>query len=371
MNKRGLVFIIILVFVLILTIAAGAFIFLSSTEVRMTRSQADSVRALYIAEAGIQHTIAQLREDWDNQNSIQGAQLGEGSYSVTMFTTDANGNPLASGRLRVRSAGTVNNEVRTVEVILLSSDRFGSPGGVTNAIETEGLLEVRGSAEISGTVKQRVQTTINFPANPADALISVASVDGFTIGDSISIEEGTANQEIGRIASLNPSTLYMTLEDGISSSHATGSTVYRTIVFGDIFGVEESEMEGIAKKYYSDTYYDRPFDNDIASGVTWVDSGGVESQITTDTWSGSGILIVNGDLKITGGTFYGIIWVIGELRISGNPLINGAIFVECGVTVETDITGNPEINYSSDAVGDAFYQLSSLGPTLELWKEVF
>lgn len=42
------------------------------------------------------------------------------------------------------------------------------------------------------------------------------------------------------------------------------------------------------------------------------------------------ILIVNGDLDLTGGPIYGVIYVTGELTITGNPVVKGSIISENG-----------------------------------------
>jgi len=75
------------------------------------------------------------------------------------------------------------------------------------------------------------------------------------------------------------------------------------------------------------------------SGIVWVgEAGGTPS--TTETSIGGTdvlgsprnpvILIVNGDLKMTGGTVYGVIYVMGELKVTGNPIIKGSLISESG-----------------------------------------
>ena len=58
-----------------------------------------------------------------------------------------------------------------------------------------------------------------------------------------------------------------------------------------------------------------------------------------------------GGLKITGGKFDGVIYVIGEFNMaSGNPDIKGAIFIECDESYTTPIRGSVEIEYDSAEV---------------------
>lgn len=145
--------------------------------------------------------------------------------------------------------------------------------------------------------------------------------------------------------------------------------------FEDVFGITKEELEGIVIAGYPSTlYYNDAFNNNVANGITWVNAGGIESRITSNGWSGGGVLIVEGDLKITGGVFNGVIWIIGALAVSGNPTINGGIFVEGGVSSDTTISGTAQINLSSGDINNASTQLVtvlSLVPLeIENWKEV-
>jgi len=137
--------------------------------------------------------------------------------------------------------------------------------------------------------------------------------------------------------------------------------------FEEIFGISKETMENSANNFYTDP----PNNLTPVSGITWVDIVSTDDfRITDNNWTGSGILVVNGDAKITGGHFEGIIWVIGTLWISGDPIIDGAIFVESGTEFDTTVTGNPTVNYDSDDILTAFdYLPSDLPPSLINWKE--
>jgi hypothetical protein len=124
--------------------------------------------------------------------------------------------------------------------------------------------------------------------------------------------------------------------------------------FEDVFGETKEEMQDNA------TYeYTNPPNNEMpVEKITWINNN---FKITkTGSWVGSGIMIVDGDLNITGGTFNGVIWVIGKLDISGNPVIKGSIFVEDKVTVDTTVTGTAKISFDQSAIGDAFSNLNGV-----------
>ena len=132
-----------------------------------------------------------------------------------------------------------------------------------------------------------------------------------------------------------------------------------TPCFEDVFGETKEEMQVNATYKYTSP----PNNQTPVKEITWINNN---FQITQDGWAGSGIMIVNGDLKIAGGKFNGIIWVIGKLDISGNPAeINGAIFVEGEATVDTTITGTAEISFDQSAIDAAFSNSS----TVLSWQE--
>jgi len=135
--------------------------------------------------------------------------------------------------------------------------------------------------------------------------------------------------------------------------------------FQTIFGVSKDEMRATAQRS-PNRYYDYAISNEIVQNITWVDGSPDQSQITSNTWTGSGIWIVNGDLKITGGTFEGILWVTGSLEVTaGNPIISGAVFVESTMTV--DILGNLTLTHDADAIAEAF---GTRGIVVVRWDEL-
>lgn len=137
--------------------------------------------------------------------------------------------------------------------------------------------------------------------------------------------------------------------------------------FEQVFGISKDAMKSGAVHLYTDPANNiTPVDH-----TTWVDINTATEMKVSDTgWSGSGILVVDGDMTITGGHFSGIIWVIGTLRVSGNPVIDGALFVESGAEVDTTLTGNPTVSYDSNAVNSAFSFIpSTSAPRMISWKE--
>jgi hypothetical protein len=97
------------------------------------------------------------------------------------------------------------------------------------------------------------------------------------------------------------------------------------------------------------------------------------------------MFIVNGNgtdiaLDISGGwNFTGVIWVIGQISITGNTTFNGVVFAESGVTVDNRLGGNSSFTFSSGNRDSAFGLISAktgentfcLGGKIVSWKEIY
>ncbi|MCM8799530.1 MAG: hypothetical protein NC900_02205 [Candidatus Omnitrophica bacterium] len=145
---------------------------------------------------------------------------------------------------------------------------------------------------------------------------------------------------------------------------------FSSVSFADMFGHTKEEI-----KLYADYLYTDPPNNVLpCEGITWIEvSEGNAFRITSNTWYGSGILIVEGDAFITGGTFDGIIYVIGKLRMSGNPVVNGAVIAESDTELveDTTITGNVTLNYDLEKISDALNNnLKFIFVELVSWREI-
>lgn len=198
-------------------------------------------------------------------------------------------------------------------------------------INSTGSVDLGGSSSISRALSVVIRTD---PVDPANFQHALRTTSNLVVKGSVDI---TGPQE--EFASLN---------------------------FADLFEHAKEEV----RSYATHLYTDPPVDVTPVNGITWVDlSPGEEFEISSHTWTGSGILIIAGDAMITGGTFNGIIYVIGKLRMSGNPVINGSILAESHTEIDTFLTGNVTINYNSDSIVSALNVLSFVSPVVVSWKE--
>jgi hypothetical protein len=96
-------------------------------------------------------------------------------------------------------------------------------------------------------------------------------------------------------------------------------------------------------------------DNQTSPAFILIDTSGVTSNADPN-------ISINGN-----SAFQGIIWIIGQAKLNGTTDINGAVFVECGSTVETKLTGDATLIYDANAIGDA---IDAVGGALGSGSEV-
>ena len=139
--------------------------------------------------------------------------------------------------------------------------------------------------------------------------------------------------------------------------------------FETVFDMTIAQMRSIA-----DNYYMNPPNNVIpVNGITYIETtGNNQTQFTNRHWNGSGILIVNGEFLMTGGTFEGIIWVeSGRFIISGDGNVQGTIFINSEPGEQTEVTGNCDVFYDEDIVQqllDTYNINSGLEIKILSWK---
>ena len=227
---------------------------------------------------------------------------------------------------------------------------------------------------LSGTLGRGAYSTQTTPATSVRFLITSS-------GGVPALDSTDPNNIVRTITALVEQPANTASADDITSAiAANGDIVIRgsaevngdiddneTFDFEDVFGVSKEVMKNNATNLYTDP----PNNVTPVTEITWSDLVNDGEMIISDSnWEGSGILVVNGDLRLTGGHFRGIIWVIGALWVSGEPVVEGTFYVESGAEFETTLTGNPTVSYDSDAIVAAFnYNPSDLPPFIVNWKE--
>ena len=117
-NQKGMALLTTLIFVFILVTFAIALLIMTSNDTKLSALQRDSTKAFYIAEAGIEKTLYDLKKDYESDqdwdNGINGytsseVSFGEGTYTVTLSN-------LSSNNVTIKSKGKYDNSIRYVQV---------------------------------------------------------------------------------------------------------------------------------------------------------------------------------------------------------------------------------------------------------------
>lgn len=322
MDNRGIALIMAMFVIVAIAIIMSAAFFGSINETNLLNRNINSMRALWLAEAGLSQAIhdlpdnpsdGYLEDNPDYKYHVDTSSLGGDYYQVI-----SNGTVISAGQ----------NISRRIQAILKVTPV--NPDNFQDAIRTKGDLVIKGAAAEIG-----------------------------------------CNDE----AYCVPSPFY---EDGVD------------VNFYQLFQRTEQDVRSYATHVYTNP------DANITpvEKTTWIElpedpitGESQEFEISSDTWQGGCgpdndctqtddneaiILIVAGDAKITGGTFYGIIYVMGKLTVAGNPVINGTVLVESDQDAEIDTTvaGNVTILHDRPAIESALDNLNFSSSKIESWEEL-
>lgn len=138
-----------------------------------------------------------------------------------------------------------------------------------------------------------------------------------------------------------------------------------TINFANMFGISKETMKLSANHLYTNSTFGTPVNQ-----ITWVDVASGQTLYIAGNLSGSGILIVNGDLRISGTVdFNGIIYVIGTLTMTGTVTANGSVIAESSTTADTTIKGHVNINFDATQIQNSLTNVQFLNKQIVSWQE--
>ena len=308
MNKRGVALILVFTVILVLSILATAIVAKSVSESRIAQSYAQSAQAFWLAEAGVAQALTQLKNDFNNLNSIAPTSLGQGQYSVDTIVVEGSNRRVITAHGYIPSAA--NHRVERKITVLVQNLGGINPGLITYAIETSGILDI--TDKLSGRFTHHDNSGLTFE-----------DVFGMTEDQVKAIAVSAQAQGTGQIYTNPPANQQPV--NGITWVELTGDDKYSI----------SSNWSG--------------------SGLLIVNSNGNNVALDiSGTWN-----------------FTGMIWVNGGIKISGTPNITGAVFARSSVGIESDLTGTPTIDFNSLEVASAFGLLGQGGGIKVLsWQEL-
>jgi len=174
MNKRGVALIYAFLIIAVLAILGGAIVLRSVSERSAAESYSKSTKSFWLAEAGIEGAVRQLKQNWYNRTTASMVSLskGEGTYSFDIYDTDDFGNDLPERTLRIVSTGDVDGTIRTLEVVIKRFVEMWDYAiyGV-NMVELKAGTTVHGDVYVDGDAEVKAGASIvkiNDSVVPAD-----------------------------------------------------------------------------------------------------------------------------------------------------------------------------------------------------------
>jgi hypothetical protein len=308
----------LLVFVIgvVVVIFGLSLAFLISYQAKSNAQSKKSTRAFYMADAGVERSIYEF-----NQST------GPYTFGGTEIFLPDNINPEGSFVITYSSSPVIPD-----------TWVVNSTGYIPKAVNPQAI--------------RRIEAVCQKPASPITVNGALAAGGNVTVGGNASVDGGTLAGVL-----VPPGYTATTQGSGdIDGTPPTSTAPFPT--FQAIFGISFAEMENIAE-----IKYNLPANNAPADGITWCNG---DFMVTTNSWTGEGILIVNGNFKMTGGHFNGVIYVKGTFDMAGNAEVLGAAFSENTANIELT-TGHSQLTYdaSAESLAESLYPFKVIS-----WKEI-
>ncbi|MCM8823939.1 MAG: hypothetical protein NC822_04620 [Candidatus Omnitrophica bacterium] len=315
MNKKSIAFILVLTIIGVLSVLEVAMISQSIAENRAAQRYAESLRAFWLAEAGINDALYRLRNNFDTtETDIGMVSLSHGCYQVENIDI------VDSNTKRVIVSGFVSQGGIERRLIALVK-KVIPPNFYDYAIYSAGGIDFNGNTYI-------VSNNEPYPHNKA-----VIYAGDYEVEHSQNIIGSVTNDD-----SISPLARFK-FEELLAKSQVQGN-VYAYV------GNKLVNTKTGSSKFPTSFWYSRGDD-----GVDNDDDGNIDE---SDEWVPN-IVYINGDLKLNGniGTIGGFFVVVGDVIntpditqdaiINGNGQIDGVIYTR-GIFRINGGGGNLNIN---------------------------
>jgi len=368
-DSQGMALVLVVSITTILLTLTGASLFFNQLDLKMTSNFKTGTVALQIADAGIQHALAVIPTGptFPYSSSTQVVPstayptMPGFSYSVTAINT--------AGNTQALLTSTALGPNGTKKVVVAYIGRMGLGAMYLPGTATTYETEFEGNAfAITGN-----DTNVNSsagPGRPVSAIATTAQALASTIITSLASPPGHSSQVTGagatpsspsvRVVTPLPLTVSQIADLYLGKLHTTLSAGHYSIP--DAWGTDGNPR------------------------ITYITGDAkIDGTIT-----GSGVLIVDGELEIEGNfNFHGLVIVRGrasapppaprelEFEMEGNAKIYGMVMIAEPTTpgeYEVEVEGSAGIYYSSEALGRVNAKWPGLLPIpskLLAWQEKF
>jgi Tfp pilus assembly protein PilX len=248
----------------------------------------------------------------------------------------ANGNNMTQGLVTATGWSDDNTAVRTITQCVATLDIFDSGKGPRQAFISRAGVGVFGNAKIinrysNSSIWSGGADAVHGASYGTYLRPSNTDIADYTTAQLNSADETTNTQLVSNRNAGNG--IDVITNDPTLSSKTTSTTDLtnpaQNQFFDMFFAQTKSAIRQIANN--NDQLLAAGADPSGDTGLIWVDGNtSMHNGAVVGSPTSPAILIVNGDLDLTGGTIYGVLYVTGNLRITGNPVVHGSVVSENG-----------------------------------------
>lgn len=330
-NEKSFILITSFIIIILLLGLGHAFLLTAAAHSRRVEIGRKSTQAFYLAEAGVDATIYQIK-NVTSSGTLDNITTSAGTYSSTWG--------LKSGTTDVWTISSTGTVAGINHGIYAEIQRTSDVVDMTNALYFAKDLTINGNAyEITGDVIYGGTTEIQHD-----------NVDGDIVHDP----------SINTMFDIDLTALRAIAEQ---QGNIYDATSIQSAV-EPYFWYEDDEANGINIIYVEG-------DVDISGPLSWIINGFLV--VVGDVANGDN----EGDVSLSGnGTINGVIYGKGGFRLSGNVTINGGVMMggegENGESELSTISGNIEINYNQTYMQEVNADIIQPSSTFNMlaWKEV-
>lgn len=362
-DEKGVVLLIGLLVLLALTLLSLTAFLATTTDLKITSNYKTGEAAFYVAEAGIEEARTRL---WNNaaeaikitDDSPTSADwqyyIGTSDNVTTFFNYDG-ANRVSSIQAALDYTVRIKHATNAAGEILYYGDSDGDGIDEKNTVVGENIYEVTSLGRSGASQKTIVMEICRVPLPNIQSAVYVEA--NTEIKGNATVSGSDACGEGSLPAIVAPSEDIQITTQGSADVEGEDPPIRYDGTDMDI----ETMIDKFKYLAFSDHKYDYTYDVTMTSWnlpsneVFYFNMHGNDLKITAQV-TGSGILLVEGDLELAGGFIWdGIVIVTDSVRFTGGGTINGALIAgnHVDADVEITITGNPGIYYCSSAIEDA------------------
>ena len=349
-NENGSVIIAAIMTLLLLTIIGISSISMSTTEQKISTNMLIHQISFYAAESGIAvGPLWYLQYHNDNDIDVLNMPLAD-----ALIWEDGNIENLSKGvtydyTVSYRNDGTdiFIEPVSLMPDLLVYSKGIHSRNGLseveatfsfspamsvpTNPIWAEDYVEITGSATVDSEFRL-------CDGEEAPAEVKFQEIDYFYAKEGACLDGNCDN-----VIDVNP--FDMSIIDDLTNDHPT-----------------YTDLPPDAGTYI----HDDDWENDSPKVIHITNDVHINN---SDTFEGSGILVIDGDLIVNGGfEWFGVVIVKGMLDAKGTANIQGALIAGDEAGMDVDLTGNFNIDYDCELINFVYNSFSKYKMTS--WKQI-